>query len=220
MLYIEKDGLGEGTYPILSKDSYYIKDSNVERKYRVVPGSVILEQLKEDEEAGRDFRYINAVDARNFVFNRYNKPNTGITAVIYKDKLVRNDFDIMSCETIYADKGVTVLGLTLAGYYLPMVFEKHKDSLGYSIDVHFCRQHENFVSVTSKVSVHFENIHTKGKDISLELLFKYDVESGVKDRKFGSVRFTPDGIFLAGDYHALYERDAMKEYMTIEAWKN
>ena len=226
MLYIDKDipkipgkKFKEGVQLIIPKEAYYIRDSDVERKYRMVTGEYIIRELEEDEKNGDDYRYINAVSSNTFLLTRYSKPNTGITAVIFGDKLVRNDFDIMSIDQIYGDKSVNVLGVTLAKYYMPIVFEKHKDSMGYSIDVHFCGQHENFVCITSKVSAHFQSIDPKEGEVSLELVFKYDTESGVKERKFGNIRFTSEGIFLAGGYHALYEKEAMKEYMTIDAWK-
>ena len=222
MYYIDKDKPvnKEGVQPIVKGESYYVKSIDSETKYRMVPGSIILDELKEDEANGNDYRYINAVDNHSFILTRYSRPNTGITAVIFSDKMVRSDYDIMQCENIYADKGVSVLGLTIGGFYMPIVFEKNKDSYGWTVDVHFCKQHESFVCVTSNVSAHFESIDATEDQCVLTLVFKYDTESGLKERKFGTIKFTKEGIFLGGTYHSLYNRDSMRMGMSLDAWKS
>ena len=103
---------------------------------------------------------------------------------------------------------------------MPLVFEKHKDSMGWDVSVHFCKQHENFACVTSNVSVHFESIDDRGDNLLFNIVFKYDTECGLRERKFGQVKFTPEGIFLAGSYQPLYDYGSiMGELKTIEDWR-
>lgn len=215
MYYIEKENAVEGENLIKAKEFYYIKDTEVQNKYKLVTGDYILHKLKECEEKGEEYIYLNALSDHSFLLTRYSRPNTGVTAVLFKDKLVRNDKDIINLETIYRDKGVSVFIININEYSFPVVIERHKDSMGWNVDIHFCKKHENFVSVTDNVSMHFQSFDTRydernGESLIFDLVFKYDTECGVRDRKFGIVKFTKDGIFLDNDYHPLYDYNALK----------
>ena len=75
MLYIEKEGLPEGVHEIEPGGSYLIKDTDQTNKYKMVPGSMIIKELRENDAKHEEYQYVNAVTASSFLSTRYSRPN-------------------------------------------------------------------------------------------------------------------------------------------------